>query len=67
MSVVIQTDPPRPVGESLPTMCDLPNAEIEESALTAEQEPQPAEQEYQHVERLIEMLRRLGQDAEQPG
>ena len=67
MTTLTQTDRPRPVGESLPTMCDLPNAEIEESTLTAEQEPQPAGQEYQHVEYLVELLRKLGPNTDPPG
>jgi hypothetical protein len=64
MPILAQTDLSR---ETLPTMCDLPNEEIAESALPVEQEPQPAEQEYQRVELLVEMLRRLGQDPDSSG
>lgn len=66
-SKIEDRDSPCPARESLPTMCDLPNEEIEESALTAEQEPQPAEPEYQRVEHLIELLRKLEQGPDPPG
>jgi hypothetical protein len=72
MPTMIQTDPPRPARETLPTMYDLPSEEIGDAGLRetqlrhrAEQAEQTAEQERRRAERLAELLRQLGQDPDQ--